>query len=125
MPDAEIIQLLKEIKANQAPPKFNTGTAFCVALATAFTFVMALALNAALALSFQQINIHGSALASAWVYAVIAVVIVLIMLYLIYRWLEPALSKQFSKLDDKMEQPTKQSKKSKERKQNESPSPPR
>lgn len=95
----EIIELLKQIIINQAPASFNTGTAFCIALASAFTFVLALSLNNALLLSFQEIDIHGSALASAWVYAVIALVIVLLMLYLIYRWLEPFLSKQFQKAE--------------------------
>jgi uncharacterized BrkB/YihY/UPF0761 family membrane protein len=97
----EIIHLLLAIKANQEkPPSFSIGAALCISFAAAVGFVLALALNQALELSFKQIPVGSDGLLGAWIYAVIAIIICGILLWCIFIYLQPFLQ---SKLDTKLE----------------------
>ena len=88
-------ELLKKIEHNQASPGFNAGTAAALAIAAAFSFILALALNQFFQLLFAKIPVGGGLLGAA-IYAVIALVICVLALFLIYRFLEPFLHKKFA-----------------------------
>jgi uncharacterized BrkB/YihY/UPF0761 family membrane protein len=96
-----MIHLLQDIKANQEKlPSFSIGAALCVSFAAAVGFVLALALNQALELTFQQIPVGSDGLLGAWIYAVIAIIICAILLWCIFIYLQPFLQ---SRLDKKLE----------------------
>jgi hypothetical protein len=97
----QMIHLLQDIKANQEKlPSFSIGAALCVSFAAAVGFVLALALNQALELTFQQIPVGSDGLLGAWIYAVIAIIICAILLWCIFIYLQPFLQ---SRLDKKLE----------------------
>lgn len=100
---ADQVQILKEIRDsivkmehNQASSGFNAGTATALAIAGAFSFILALALNQFFQLLFAKIPV-GSGLLGAAIYAIIALVICILALFLIYTYLEPFLHKKFAK----------------------------
>ncbi len=97
----EIIHLLESIKANQEKiSSFSIGEALCISFAAAVGFVLALALNQALQLTFQQIPIGEDGLLGAWIYAIVAIILCGILLWCIFVYLQPFLQ---SKLDKKLE----------------------
>lgn len=91
----EIRDTIDKIERNQASPVFNAGTAAALAIAAAFSFILALALNQFFQLLFAKIPVGGGLL-GAGIYAVIALVICVLVLFLIYRFLEPFLHKKFA-----------------------------
>ena len=73
---ADQVQILKEIRDsivkmehNQASSGFNAGTATALAIAGAFSFILALALNQFFQLLFAKIPV-GSGLLGAAIYAI-------------------------------------------------------
>lgn len=91
----EVIRLLKIIINNQEEAsKFYVGTQLALVLAAAFAFVLALALNAALSLTFQQIPVGTDGLLGAWIYAILALIICILFMFIIYRYLQPWLHKK-------------------------------
>ena len=93
----ELLEEVKQIRLNQQQA-FGVGTAFAAAIAAALTFVIALALNNALQLTFGLIPVGKDSVLGAWIYAVIALILGLAGLYLIYRFLQPALHKKLDKM---------------------------
>lgn len=91
----QIHQDLVKIEHNQASPEFNAGTAAALAIAAAFSFILALALNQFFQLLFAKIPVGGGLLGAA-IYAVIALVVCILALFLIYRFLEPFLHSKFA-----------------------------
>lgn len=96
----QIHGLLEKIEHNQASPGFNAGTAAALAIAAAFSFILALALNQFFQLLFAKIPVGGGLLGAA-IYAIIALVICILALFLIYSFLEPFLHKKFAKKNSK------------------------
>lgn len=91
----DVIILLTKIEQNQrAAAKFNVGTALSVALAGAFIFILALALNAFLQAAFAMIPV-GTGLPGLAIYAIIAIIMCLGALFLIYVYLQPWLQARF------------------------------
>jgi uncharacterized BrkB/YihY/UPF0761 family membrane protein len=100
----EIVDLLRCIKTNQEKPvPFSLGSTICMVLAAAVGFMIALALNNALVLCFQQIPIGTDGILGACIYAVIALVLGIILLFLIFTYLQPLLQSKM----DKKPKPTK------------------
>jgi len=94
----ESVFLLREIRDKLAtPPKqFNAGSAIAIAFATAFGFVLALAINDFLSQLFAKIP-TGGGLLGAGIYMIVAIILVTIFLFVIYIYLEPWLSCKLGK----------------------------
>jgi hypothetical protein len=91
----ELAQILVEIKEilKALSQNFSVGKAFIAVIAFSIGFVIALALNNALVLTFDLIPVGKNGVLGAWIYAVIALIIGLVGLWLLYRYLSPKLSK--------------------------------
>ena len=95
---SELAQIQADVSAiaKKVNTGFNAGPAAALAVAAAFSFILALALNTFFTLLFAKIPTGGGLLGAA-IYAIIALLVCVTMLFLIYVYVEPWLHKRFER----------------------------
>ena len=93
----DVLVLLRDIRANQKPARFNPGSAMVAAVAAAIGLCMGFAIKDALQSMFDLIPCTKNSLFSKWLYAVIVVFISMILLFTLYVYIEPHLTAKFQR----------------------------